>query len=198
MRVEDPSQLRAILGDTFTYRDVVREELQGQWLYDLRDLGEILALGRGVYRWADAPPADHDLIEITERFPEATICLESALARHQLLDQAPPVIDIALPRGGTRPKFRASVHLHQFDPLTFDIGREQLPTGSRRPAGIYSAERTLIDTFRIRRRVNSDVPREALRRWLDQPGNTAGHLIDLARRLPRAEAALRAALLTVQ
>lgn len=199
MRVEDPSQLRSLLGDTFTYSDVVREGLQGQWLRDLRDLGEILHLDRGVYRWAAAPSADHDLIGISERFPEATICLESALARHRLIEETPPAIDIALPRGGTRPKFRAPVRLHQFDPLTFSIARELLlPTGGRTPVGIYSAERTLIDMIRVRRRTVSDVPREALRRWLDQPGNTAGQLIDLAWRLPRAETALRAALQSVQ
>jgi hypothetical protein len=51
--------------------------------------GEIIALGGGVYRRADAPPADDDLIEIAERVPAATICLESALARHHLIDAVP-------------------------------------------------------------------------------------------------------------
>jgi hypothetical protein len=56
-------------------------------LYQLRDSGEIVALGGGVYRWADAPPADDDLVEIAERVPQATICLETALARHGPADR---------------------------------------------------------------------------------------------------------------
>ena len=66
-------------------------------IYGLRDRGDIIALGGGVYRWSDAPPADLDLIEISERVPMATICLESALARHHLIDSIPSAIDIAIP-----------------------------------------------------------------------------------------------------
>lgn len=61
-------------------------------------------LGRGLYRWADAPAADLDLIEIAERAPRATLCLETALAHHDLVDATPASIDIAIPRGETRPK----------------------------------------------------------------------------------------------
>lgn len=81
--------------------------LSDRRLYGLRDAGQILALGGGVYRWADAPPADDDLVEIAERVPRATLCLETALARHGLIDAIPAAIDIAVPRGSTRPALRA-------------------------------------------------------------------------------------------
>jgi integrase len=101
----------------------------------LRDSGEIIALGGGVYRWADAPPADSDLIEIAERVPHAMLCLETALARHGLIDAIPAAIDIAIPRGSTRPALQAPSRIHQFDPRTFDLGREELNVGARRPIG---------------------------------------------------------------
>src|SRR5258706_15047082 len=109
------NNLRGVLGDTFTYGEARRAAVSDKRLYRLRDSGEIVALGGGVYRWAEAPPADDDLVEIAERVPRATLCLETALARHGLIDAIPPAIDIAVPRGSTRPSLTAPSRLHQVD-----------------------------------------------------------------------------------
>jgi predicted transcriptional regulator of viral defense system len=192
------SDLRGILGDTFTYGEARKAGVSDKRLYRLRDIGEIVPLGGGVYRWADAPPADYDLVEIAERVPRATLCLETALARHGLIDSIPSAIDIAIPRGSTRPALRAPCRLHQFDPRTFELGRELLEVRARRPLGIYSAERSIVDVIRLRHREGSDIAWEALRRWLARPGRSPAQLIDLARRLPHAEPALRQALEVLQ
>jgi len=188
------SDLRGRLGHTFSYREAREAGVGDKRLYGLRDVGAIMALGGGVYRWADAPPADTDLVEIAERAPRATLCLETALARHGLIDSIPALIDVALPRGTTRPRFKAPCRLHQFDLRTFDLGRMTLDVGARRPVGLYSAERSLIDVVRLRHLEGSDVAWEALRRWLGRPGRSPAQLMELARRLPHAEAALRQAL----
>jgi hypothetical protein len=187
------AELRALVGDTFTYGQARQAGVGGKVIYRLRDTGDIISLGGGVYRWADAPPADHDLIEIAERVPKATICLESALARHHLIDSIPAAIDIAIPRGSTRPRLRAPVRLHHFSPATFDLGREPLDTGDRKQTGIYSAERSIVDVVRLRHREGSDIAWEALRNWLDVPGRRPAQLLDLARRFPGAEKTLRQA-----
>ena len=79
-------------------------------------------------RWrlplGDAAPADTDLIEIAEHVPLATLCLETALARHGLIDAIPAAIDIAIPRGSRRPALQSPARLHQFDAGTFELGRE--------------------------------------------------------------------------
>lgn len=188
------ADLREVLGDTFTYGEAKQARVGDKRLYRLRDRGEIIALGGGVYRWADAPLADHDLIEIAERVPLATLCLEAALARHGLIDAIPAVIDIAVPRGANRPVLRAPYRLHQFDPRSFAVGRLDVEVGARRPIGLYSAERSLIDVVRLRHLEGSDVAWEAIRRWLGRPGRNPAQLIELARRFPRAEPALRRAL----
>jgi predicted transcriptional regulator of viral defense system len=194
MRTAEISGLREQLGDTFTYGEAKQAGVGDRRLYTLRDSGEILALGGGVYRWADAPPADSDLIEIAERVPHATLCLETALARHGLIDAIPAAIDIAIPRGSTRPALQAPSRIHQFDPRTFDLGRETLNVAARRPIGLYSAERSLIDVVRLRHLEGSEVAWVALRRWLGRPGRSPAQLIELAQRFPRTEPALRRAL----
>jgi predicted transcriptional regulator of viral defense system len=194
MRPADIAELRARVGDTFTSGQARQAGIGDMLIYRLRDAGDIIALGGGVYRWADAPPVDHDLIEIAERVPTATICLESALARHHLIDSIPAAIDIAIPRGSTRPKLRAPVRLHHFSTATFGIGREAVEFGDRKQVGIYSAERSLVDVIRLRHREGNDIAWEALRNWLNVPGRNPARLLDIARRFPGVEKPLRQAL----
>ncbi len=191
MTVIDP---RKLLGETFRYREAREAGLSDGRIYRLRDAGAIVAVGGGVYRWADAPAADLDLVEIAERVLRGTLCLETALARHGLIDSIPAAIDIAIPRGNTRPVLRAPCRLHQFDRGTFDLGRETLEVGARSPIGIYSAERSIIDVIRIRHLQGADLAWEALRRWLRQPGRSPAQLIELAEHFAGAEPALRRAL----
>jgi len=67
--------------------------------------------------------------------------------------------------------------------------------GARRPLGLYTAERSVIDAIRLRRREGSDLAWQAPRRWLDRPAASPAHLIEPARRrFPDVEPALRQAL----
>jgi hypothetical protein len=75
-------------------------------------------------------------VEIAERVPRATLFLETALARHGLIDAIPSAIDIAVPRGSTRPAPRAPCRPHQFDARTFDPGRQLLESA---PGGLCAS-----------------------------------------------------------
>ncbi len=184
----------AELGDLFFYKDAIAAGMTDHRLYALRDAGEILALGGGLYRSADAPLANLDWIEITERVPRATLCLETALAHHGLSDVISAQTDIAIPRGAHRPKLNAAHRLHSFDTRTFDIGRETMNVGARQPLGIYSAERSLIDMIRLRYDQGPEQAWEALRRWLARRGNNPADLVTMAHQFNNAETPLRRAL----
>jgi hypothetical protein len=183
---------------TFTYSEARRRGLSDRRLYALRDRGEIEPVGRGLYRRADAALADVDLLEITHRAPEATLCLASALARHSLTDLIPPAIDIALPRGRRRPRTQAPVTWHAFGSETFDVGRDLLPLEARTSIGIYRPERCIIDAFRLRHREGPDLAYSALRRWLARRDAQPAELLEMAHRFPPAQRPLRQALEILQ
>ena len=76
-------------------------------LYALRDSGEILPVGRGLYRLATAPPLiNPDWVTLGLRIPRGVICLISALAHHELTTQVPHYVDIALPSHAQVPKVK--------------------------------------------------------------------------------------------
>lgn len=156
-------------------------------LYRAARAGQYERIARGIYRPARAPAADWDWIEAATRRADATICLTSALAIHDLTDTIPDALDVAIPRGARVPATRAAINWHLFAKATFDLGRAQIPIpGSELQIGIYSPERCIVDAFRLRGELGYDLGREALREWLRRGGKPA-QLVAFAARLPRAK-----------
>lgn len=183
----------AALPKIFSYTEAKRAGLSDRALYALRDGGEIEVLSRGLYARPDLM-ADLDLLEIAKRAPDATLCLGTALARHGLSDEIPRKIDVAIPRGRRSPAASAPVRWRHFDPATYDVGREPLVV-SDLTMGIYSAERSICDAFRLRSREGNEQAITALKRWLAERGAQPSKLLRMARRFgPRAEVPIRAAL----
>lgn len=159
--------------------------------------GRLTRLGRGVYLPADSPAADWDWIEAATRRPKATICLVSALAHHDLTDEIPSVLDVAIPRGMRPPVGNSALAWHQFDRASFGVGREKIPIpGTQELIGIYSPERSIIDAYRLRGAVGYELAKDALKEWLRRGGKPA-HLIGLADQIPRAKAPVLHALETL-
>jgi hypothetical protein len=76
----------------------------------------------------------------------------------------------------------------------FDIGRQPLHLTDAATIGLYSAERSIIDAFRLRHQQGADLAHQALRRWLRRRDASPGAMIRMAEDFPKALPALRAAL----
>lgn len=163
-------------------------------LYRAAHEGRLERIARGIYLSADAPAADWDWIEAATRRPDATICLASALAHHDLTDAIPTALDVAIPRGSRTPASTGAIAWHQFDRATFEIGRGEIPIpGMDQAIGIYSPERSIADAFRLRGEVGYELAREALKEWLRRGGKPA-QLMEIASQLPRAKSPVLQAL----
>jgi predicted transcriptional regulator of viral defense system len=181
---------------TFRFAEARKAGLSKHAIYQLRATGDLVSLGAGLYRKAEAQQAvDIDLIALALRAPLATLCLASALARHELVDTIPSAVDVALPRGTRSPQATAPpVKWHVFDPSTFQIGRETVKLDADTSIGIYSAERSIVDAFRLRGVVGPELGREALRAWLRRRGAQPAVLLNIAKSFANAERSLREAL----
>lgn len=182
------------LPELFSYTDARRHGLSDRQLRNLSEQGAIERIGRGLFSTTTLD-ADPELIEVAFRSERATMCLTSALARHDLTDEIPATIDLALPRGTRAPAASAPITWHKFDPKTFDLGREPLDVGAGYRIGLYSAERSICDAFRIRHLEGSEQAVEALKRWLRRPGSQPSQLLALAAKMgPKAAEPIRSAL----
>jgi predicted transcriptional regulator of viral defense system len=164
-----------------------REGLSRSGLYRAVRDGHYDRIARGVYLSSDSPAADWDWLEAATRRADATICLTSALAQHDLTDAIPPALDVAVPRGARIPASGGSIAWHSFDRTTFALGRDETSiVGTESVIGLYSAERSIADAFRLRGAIGYEIARDALKEWLRRGGKPA-RLLEIAIRLPRAK-----------
>ena len=154
-------------------------------LYRWRDDGSVLELSRGVFRRSDASEASHpELLGIGLRVPQAVVCLVSAAALHELTDELPRAVQIAVPRGARAPRITYPlVEVFHFDAARFDLGIELVEAAAGEPVRVYSAARTVVDLMRLRRRIGEPLALGALRRYLRQRGARPAVLLELARPL---------------
>lgn len=191
--------MKAILDDLpvypFTAADAAAAGVSAWALRQHVHAGDIHRVGRGLYQRTDTSPVDLDLVEAVQRAPRATLCLTSALVHHELVDAIPHTTDLALPRGTRRPTLDRPITWHTFAADSFDLGREEIPiAGTPYRVGVYSAERAIVDAFRLRDLVGYEAGLEALRTWLPRRGSNPAKLLVIARELPRSQAPLRNAL----
>ena len=186
----------ATLPDLFRYDDLARQGLTRHGLDRLIAAGEFERISPGLFlRSGLADDTTAAWIAIAAKKPDATLCLLTALSLHELTDEIPAQSDIAIPRG-THPVaiHHAPIAWHHFDTDTFGIGRGEHALPGGRSIGMYSAERTLIDLFRLRHTWGSDLALGALKRWLRGRGNSPSALLTMTEYFPKARPAIRQAL----
>lgn len=187
-------ELLRALPPAFTFAQARQGGLSERNLRELRELGRLETIARGIYLRTDAAEADADLLQIAARTPEATLCLRSALARHELIDDIPFEIDLALSRGKRRPATTAPVRWHHFDADTFHLGQGRLSLAGGLSIGLYSPERCIVDAFRLRHLEGTELAHQSLKAWLRTRHAQPAALLRLAKSFPKAEPSLRQAL----
>ena len=185
----------SLAAPVFTLLEARAAGLSKDQVYRMVEAGEVERVGRGVYVRPDMiDPIVAALAAATAVQPAATMCLTSALVYHDLSDAIPFGTDIALPRGTRHPAGFVHVTWHSFDVATFDVGRTAMDAGPYVELFVYSAERTIVDCFRMMHQEGSDIAYTALRRWIARRGNSPSSLLQVAEAFPKALPRLRQAL----
>jgi predicted transcriptional regulator of viral defense system len=111
--------------------------------------GLVNQLSRGLYQLPDAPlDANHALAEAAKIVPNGVICLDSALAFHELTDRMPAAVWMGIGARDWRPKItRPRIEIIRFGPKVFDRGIHTHII-ERVPVRIYSPAKTIVDLFR--------------------------------------------------
>jgi len=143
----------------------------------LEAAGTITRLARGLYQLADADVNEHHtLAEASKLVPNGVICLTSALAYHDLTDQIPAQIWLAIGPKDWQPRLTYPPMRFAHFPTAYlkkGIERHQIDGVS---VPIFSLPKTIADLFRYRRSVDLDVAIEGLRETIRQRKATPAEL----------------------
>ena len=133
-------------------------------LYSLRDKGIIEQVSRGVYRLVELPPLSNpDLVTVSLRYPNAVICLISALSYHNITAQIPHAVSVAVPRDSRAPSLDyPPIQAHRFSHEAYTSGIENHSVDGV-SVKIYTPEKTLADCFKFRNKIGMEIVLEALK-----------------------------------
>ncbi len=142
--------------------------------------GHLNRLSRGIYQLPDAPlDFNHSLAEAAKRVPAGVVCLTSALAYHELTDQLPRAVWMAIGTNGWTPKPRwPALRIVRFTDalLTDDVITVPI---EKVPVKVFGVAKTVADCFRHRRKIGHAVALEGLQQALLQrkatPAEIARH-----------------------
>jgi len=178
----DPVSIFRESGGQLRMSEAVERGISRYMLYSLRDKGIIEPISRGVYRLADLPPISNpDLVAIALRYPNAVICLISALSFHAITTQIPHEVSLAIRRDTRSPSTdHPPLQVHQFTEESYKAGIEvHIIDGTK--VQVYSPEKTLADCFKFRNKIGMDVVLEALKLYRSRMKFDSKKLLQYAR-----------------
>lgn len=160
------------LPTTFRTREALALGVHPRALYRWRDAGEIVELSRGVFRRADADPAsDPDAIGVMRRVCHAVLYGLTAAVIHDLTDEIPSEVQIAVQVGRTVPRISyPPTKVFRFREAQFRAGITEFEAAPGEWVPVYDPARTVVDLMRMRMRFGQTVAYSALNRYLDRGG----------------------------
>lgn len=128
--------------------EFIKEGITATTVSRMAEKGLIVQLARGLYQLPNAPlDANHTLAEAAKLVPKGVICLDSALAFHELTDRIPRYVWVAIGFREWRPRItHPPVQIVRFGPKVLNSGVETHLIENV-PIRIYSPAKTIADLF---------------------------------------------------
>jgi predicted transcriptional regulator of viral defense system len=148
-------------------RDLAEKGYPRSTLSRLIKKGVLQRLSRGLYSAVDADFTEHQtLVEVAKTYPNAVVCLLSALLFHNLTTQLPRRVWLAVENKSWAP--RTGPVLFEVVWLTGQAFSEGVETHDVQsvPLRVFCPAKTVADCFKFRNRIGTDVAVEALRETL--------------------------------
>lgn len=163
-------------------RDLREEGIAASTIARAVRAGTVIRAARGLYQLPDSElDLETTLAEASKRVPRGVICMISALAFHQLTDQMPRKVWMAIGARDWEPSVEyPPLRIVRFRPPYLEYGIEKhVISGVHVP--VYSIAKSLADAFRSRRFVDRAVAIECLRNAVEERKATPAEFARAAR-----------------
>lgn len=189
-RPRAPTAVVDDLGGTGSTRAILAAGVHPRDLYAARDAGELVQVTRGVFRLADLPLTEPDLVAVASRMPRAVLCLVSALHLHGLTQEIPRAVHVALPRGVHPARIdHPPLEVYHFSAASLAAGVDHHEVDGV-SVRVTSPAKSVADAFKFRGRLGLEVALDALKQALAQRAAPPAE-IDRMARVCRVQAVVR-------
>lgn len=179
------------LRDMFSEYDYImtNTEMQERGIYyttvqKLVEMGLVKKVKRGYYHWIGGD-GDSEIMMIDRLFPDAVLCMETALFYYQYIDQRPNVWHIAIDKNTSKQRVKVSyppirAYRVEFELLVFGESEGEIDNVKVR---IYDRDRTICDVLRCNGKIEEALWMQAAENYLRDPEKNIPNLIRYAKRL---------------
>lgn len=166
-------------------KDFIAAGISPYYVKKLESVGEIERVKQGVYRHTSAANEPLcEIIEVSKLVPKGVICLLSALSYYELTTYNPWEYQIAIHRGGKKPRLPdyPPIKIMFFADAQFNVGIDEVWMDGT-AVKIYNREKTICDIVRYREKIGIDLMKEGLRNYLQSPHKNITKLVSYADQL---------------
>lgn len=181
----DMEMLRKIFSDydyIMTTAQLNAEKLYYRDIQQMLEEGLIEKIKRGYYHWIE-DYGESEVVIIKTLFPDAVLCMETALFYYRYSDRNPAEWNIAIDKNTSRQRTKIDypfVKAYRVEPALISIGetRGEIDLTEVR---IYDRDRTICDVLRNMSRIDKEIFNKAVQGYVKDPKKNIPNLMEYAK-----------------
>ena len=143
--------------------------------------GYVEKIRRGYYQWIN-PDDFSEVITVIRLFPDAILCMDTALRYYGYSDRTPGDWHLAVSKDSGKSRFKIDypfVKPYYVEPVVLELG---LTTGTMdgHAIRIYDKERLICDCLRYRNKMDKEIFNKAIQKYIADPEKSIPKLMEYA------------------
>lgn len=171
-------------GGVMKWNELVENNITVRIIDNLINQGYVEKMKFGYYQWIDNPIFSEPIL-INKLFPDAIICMESALQYYKYTERTPSAWNLAVDKNSSKSRFRIEypiVKPYYIPPEQMSFGVDIIEIENVK-LKIFNRERTIIDCLRRENKMDVEVFNKAIQAYIKDPRKNIPRLMDYAKSL---------------
>lgn len=167
-----------------TTAELHAEKLYYRDIQNLLEEGVIEKVKRGYYHWIESFDGN-EVVIINRLFPDAVLCMETALFHYQYSDRNQSEWNIAIDKNASRQRTKIDypfVKAYRVEPELLSLGETKGEIDSTK-VRIYDRDRTICDVLRNMNRMDKETFNKAIQNYIADPKKNVPNLMQYAKEL---------------
>lgn len=177
-------EIFAKYGFVMTTAELSSEKIYYADIQKLIDEAVIEKIKRGYYHWIGALN-ENEAVIINKLFPDAVLCMETALFYYGYSDRSPAEWNIAISKNAFRQRFKIDypfIKAYRIEPELLTIG-ETVGEIDFVNVRIYDRDRTICDVLRNMNKTDKEIFNKAIQSYVNDPKKNIPKLMEYAKQL---------------
>ena len=181
MDIQHCEKIFELYGGMMRTKELEQEKIYYHNIRQLMEAGHVEKVRYGYYQWVN-PDDFSEVGTVSRLFPDAILCMDTALRYYGYSDRAPGQWHLAVSKDSGKSRFRIEypfVKPYFLEPAVLELG---LTIGNMdgRDVRIYDKDRVICDCLRYRNKMDKEIFNKAIQRYINDTGKSIPKLMEYA------------------